>query len=36
MNGFFGDFAHLRETNTEARELDDRIVENVAMLLEGE
>lgn len=36
MNGFLGDFASLREKNTEARELEERIAENVVKLLEGE
>jgi len=34
MNVFLSGFAPLRETNAEARELEERIAENVAELLE--
>lgn len=36
MTGFLGGFAPLRETKTEARELEERIAENVVKLLEAE
>jgi hypothetical protein len=36
MVGFLRDFAPLPETNAEARELEERIAENVVKLLEGE
>lgn len=36
MVSFLRGFAHLHETNAEARELEERIVENVAKLLERE
>jgi hypothetical protein len=36
MVGFLRGFAHLLETNAEARELEERIAENVVKLLEGE
>ena len=36
MVGFLCCFAHLYETNAEARELEERIAENVVKLLEGE
>ena len=36
MVGFLRGFAHLRETNAEAWELEERIAENVVKLLEGD
>lgn len=36
MVGFLPGLNHLHGTNAEARELEERIAENVAKLLEGE